>query len=531
MDHIPGRMRPGRAALLFLASLVAPTTGACGSAPASSSDPAGVTRDAGLVEAAPSGDAASPSPPVEAGMPAMTSTEGAPEAGSDGASDGGGPISADTVVVPCTNAVGDVYLAPANMPAMDMGLRGNIVACAFDSTLQISDIDADFTAKSVSGVTPTTPVDIYRIEYRTYREDGVPGLSSARVYLPHTPRSLPLPIIAVAHPTEGLAASCTPSQDSTSLEDEALPWAASGFAVVASDYAGLGTPGVQGYLDNHDQAHSMLDSVRALRTMLAPAVFDDRVLLVGYSQGGGAVLASQGLAKSYGAGGTIEGVVVFAAEYFMRMNSMQFVTAVSSPDELTIQTGVTLPVVVATRDYAWSYNVLGPDAGGVTFPSGSASGIESNLMSQCEIPFGGYIQGVAPHLGDLFDEGFRTSLLACMLGDSDAGGDDGGTCSGLAAQYYQWLQSDLVPPDPQGAPVLYVQGLSDGIMPPAQEAACNIGQLTAAGVSVQTCTDPGAGHTNVVARNVPFALQWSESILYGGAQPTCSAAGMPACTP
>jgi len=76
-----------------------------------------------------------------------------------------------------------------------------------------------------------------------------------------------------------------------------------------------------------------------------------------------------------------------------------------------------------------------------------------------------------------------------------------------------------------------VQGLSDTIMPPAQEAACNIGQLTAAGVPVQVCTDQAASHTNVVARNVPFALQWSESILSGATPPTCSGAGMPACTP
>lgn len=516
--------------MLLLAWLAASAGAACASSSAAPSP--GASRDAGLVEAASEVDSGAAPTPVEAGMPATTTTEAAPEAGSDGASDGGsGTSPADTVVVPCTNAVGDVYLAASDLPPMSMSLRGSIVACAYDSTLAISDIDSDFTSKSVTGVVPTTPVDIYRIEYRTYRDDGVPGLSSARVYLPHTPRSLPLPVIAVAHPTEGLATSCTPSQDPTSLQDEALPWAASGFAVVASDYAGLGTPGVQGYLDNHDQAHSMLDSVRALRGMLASTVFDDRVLLVGYSQGGGAVLASQGLAKSYGAGGTIEGVVVFAAEYFMRMNSVQFVTALESPGELTIQTGVTLPVVVATRDYAYSYNALGPDAGGVTFPAGSASGIESNLMSLCQVEFGGYIQGVAPHVGDLFDDGFRADMLACIQGGVDAGDDDGGTCSGVAAQYYAWLQNDLVAPDPQGAPVLYVQGLADAIMPPAQEAACNIGQLRDAGVPVQVCTDSVAGHTNVVARNVATALQWSESILYGGTAPTCSAAGMPACTP
>ncbi len=507
-------------ARLLLAFLAASTAAACG---AGSASPAGdATRDAGLAEAAPVDDSGAVTTPVEAGEAATTTMEGAPEGGAEGGvAPGASP--ADTLVVPCTNAVGDVYVPPPSLPAMDMNARGNVVRCAPDATLSVSDITADFVSKSVAGVAPTTDVDVYRIEYRTYRDDGVPGLSSARVYLPHTPRSLPLPVVAVAHPTEGLAASCTPSQSSTSLEDEALPWAASGYAVVASDYAGLGTPGVQGYLDNHDQAHSMLDSVRALRAMLAPAVFDDRVLLVGYSQGGGAVLASQGLAKSYGAGGNVVGVVVFAAEYFARMNSLQFVTTLENPTGLTITSGVTVPVVVATRDYAFSYNVLGADAGGVTFPEGGAAGIESSLMSLCEVPFGGYIQGVAPHLGDIFDDGFRTSLLACIQGTPG--------CSGLGSQYYQWLQNDLVAPDPTGAPILYVQGLSDTIMPPAQEAACNIGQLTAAGVPVHVCTDQAASHTNVVARNVPFALQWSESILSGATAPTCSAAGMPACTP
>jgi predicted esterase len=514
-------MGAGHRTLVLLALFAASAGAACGAGSASSSGSA--PRDAGPLEAAAVDDSGIAPAPAEAGAPATTTTELAPEGGGSDASADAGVSPADTLVVPCTDAVGDVYITPPGLPAMDMSVRGKVIRCAPDTTLSLGDITADFASNSVIGVTPTTDVDVYRIEYRTYRDDGVPGASSARVYLPRTPRSLPLPVIAVAHPTEGLAASCTPSQSSTSLEDEALPWAASGFAVVASDYAGLGTEGVQGYMENHDQAHSMLDSVRALRSMLAPAVFDDRVLLVGYSQGGGAVLASQGLAKSYGAGGNLVGVVVFAAEYFARMNSVQLVTTLQNPTGLTITSGVTVPVVVATRDYAFSYNVLGADAGGATFPDSGSSGIEGSLMSLCEVPFGGYIQGVAPHLGDIFDDGFRTSLLACIQGTTG--------CSGVGSQYYQWLQNDLVAPDPQGAPILYVQGLSDTIMPPAQEAACNIGQLTDAGVSVQVCTDQAASHTDVVARNVPFALQWSESVLYGGTRPACSAAGMPACQP
>jgi pimeloyl-ACP methyl ester carboxylesterase len=522
-------MRPGHRILLLAVSLAAPVVGACA---ASGTDSTSVAspHDGGATDTGTTVDSGTVRVPVESGTPASSGNESGPgtdaatgDAPGDAADTGITAQAADTPIVACTDIVSDVYVTPSGLPAMDMNARGAIIRCARDSSLAVSDVTAAFASASVGGVTPTTGVDIYRIEYRTFRDDGVPGASTARVYLPHTPRSLPLPIIAVAHPTEGLAPSCVPSASPTSLEDEALPWAASGFAVIASDYAGLGNEGVQGYLDNHDQAHSMLDSARALRAMLAPGVFDHRVLLVGYSQGGGAVLASQGLASSYGAGGNVVGVVVFAAEYFARMNSLQFVTTLQSPTNLTITSGVTVPVVAATRDYAFSYNVLGADAGGATFPEGGASGIEGALMSLCEVPFGGYIQGVAPHLGDLFDEGFRSSLLACIQGT--------GGCSGLGSQYYQWLQSDLIAPDPAGAPILYVQGLSDTIMPPAQEAACNIGQLLNAGVSVQVCTDQAAQHTDIVARNVAFALQWSDRVLYGGAMPTCSSAGMPTCQP
>jgi pimeloyl-ACP methyl ester carboxylesterase len=417
---------------------------------------------------------------------------------------------------------------------MTMDLRGTILTCAQDVSYTVSDVTAKLAAKSVTGVVATSGMNFYRIAYRTYRDDGVPGISTAGVYLPTVPRALPMPVIAVAHPTEGLAASVTPSENATSLDDLALPWTAHGFAVIATDYAGQGNAGVQGYTDNHDQAHSLLDSVRALRALLDPSVLDQRVLLVGYSQGGGAVLASQGLAGSYGAAGNVVAVVVFAAEYFGRNDSFGYQQLLENPTQLTIVTGVTRPVVATTRNYAFAYNVLGPSSATVTFPASLQSGVQSSIMSMGEVPFGGYIQGVAPTAGDLFDEGFRTSLLACL--GSPVVAEDGGaataTCSGVASQFYAWMQNDLVAPDPAGAPVLYVQGLADTVMPPDQEASCNIGQLQAAGVDVQVCVDTPAEHTTVVPRNVGFALQWSEAKLYGGALPAYSSTGsMPACQP
>ncbi|MGD0523662.1 MAG: lipase family protein [Polyangiaceae bacterium] len=527
----------GRWMLLSLGAAALVTMAACGASKGATDAPL----------PAPSAADASASSSSSSGG-GSTSSSGAAEESSEGngdAGDGDGEASpdggdagaprADVPAIACLDTVGAVYATPTGMPAMTMGLRGAILTCAQDVSYSVSDVTAKLTAKSVTGVVPTSGFNFYRIAYRTYRDDGVPGVSTAGVYLPTTPRSLPLPVVAVAHPTEGLAPSCTPSENATSLDDLAVPWVSQGFAVIATDYAGLGNAGVQGYTDNHDQAHSLLDSVRALRALLDPGVLDQRVLLVGYSQGGGAVLAAQGLAGSYGADGNVVAVVVFAAEYFMRNDSFGYQQLLENPTEASILTGVTRPVVAATRDYAFGYNVLGPSSAAVTFPASLQSGVASSLMSLCEVPFGGYIQGAAPTVGDIFDEDFRTSLLACLgapAAETD-GGTDGGvaTCSGVASQFYTWMQSDLVPPDPAGAPILYVQGLADTVMPPDQEAACNIDQLDAAGVSVQVCVDTPAEHTTVVPRNVAFAVQWSEAKLYGGTLPACSSSGMPACSP
>jgi predicted esterase len=497
---------------------------ACG-APSSGAN--ATTSDAGGGHAVTT-QADAPDTGTEASAPAQEGSEtggyddGGSFAGDTGSNDAGA-ARADVPAIACTDATTDVYATPSGLPAMTADQRGAVVACAFDASFGPADVASKLAAKGVAGVTPTSGTTFYRIEYRTYRDDGVPGLSSARVYLPTTARALPLPVVAIAHPTEGLAPGCAPSMNATDLDDLALPWAAHGFAVIATDYAGLGTPGIQGYTDNHDEAHSVLDSARALRAMLDPRALDSRVLLVGYSQGGGAVLAAQGLAGAYGSGGHVLAAVVFAAEYFARANSFGYETLLGEPDALTISTGISKPVVAAMRDYAFAYNVLGAGEATATFPAAQQSGVQGAITTLCQTPFGGYLQGAAVHVGDIFDDTFRASLLGCDSGDAG--------CSGLASQFHSWAQADVIPPDPAGAPILYVQGLTDTIMPPAQEAACNVAGLTAAGVGVQVCTDPSADHTDVVARNVATALSWSEAMLAGGSPPACSSSGMPACQP
>ncbi len=114
-------------------------------------------------------------------------------------------------------------------------------------------------------------------------------------------------------------------------------------------------------------------------------------------------------------------------------------------------------------------------------------------------------------------------MLACIDGKTG--------CTGAASQIHGWLMADLVTPDPKAGPVLYLQGLGDTIMPPTEEAACNVALMKNAGVSVQACTDLTALHSTVVPRNAAFAIAWGEAKLDGQPTPACAEDDMPPCLP
>ncbi len=499
-----------RSSLVLVGALGALGAGACAAAPggaparADETD-AGPPPDAAAIPPSPAGDAAPP-PPDDAAPPP-------PDAA---------PPRADQPAIACEDALDAAYVTPVGLPPLTSEQRGDVVRCAPDTGYaSAGDAQAAIAAKGIA-LTATSGARVYRILYRTTRGDGSAGVSSARVYLPTVPRALPLPVIAVGHPSEGIAASCTPSKIATSNRDLALPWAALGYAVIVPDYAGLGTDGVQAYLDNRDQAYSLLDGARALRKLLAKGALSDKVALFGYSQGGGAALSAQALARTYGADGTVAAVVAFAPQWATRMNSFGYVSILRNPGGLTITTGLSKSAIAVLREYAYFGNHGAPPASG--FPASKRSGLGGAITSMCLVPLGGYIQAFEPRLGDLVDDGLRTSLLACV----DANGVG---CAEPGASFYAFLSDNVLHADPQGAPVLIVQGLADQIMLPAEEAACTIDKLVAEGVTPDVCTDPVATHATVLPRNVMNAIGWTQAKLGGTAPPACTSTGMPACTP
>ncbi|MGH1559106.1 hypothetical protein ACRAWD_18365 [Caulobacter segnis] len=72
------------------------------------------------------------------------------------------------------------------------------------------------------------------------------------------------PLIAWAHGTTGVADVCAPSFMPRSDRDQQYlsAWLAAGYAIVATDYAGLGTPGPHPYLQPRSEGLAVLDSAR-----------------------------------------------------------------------------------------------------------------------------------------------------------------------------------------------------------------------------------------------------------------------------
>ena len=438
--------------------------------------------------------------------------------------DAGAPLA---LAAPCTDTADAVYVTPPGLPLMTPEHRGDVVRCTVDPPQSVAAVQANLGAANVEGVTAAWPVDVYRIAFRTMRNAVGAGISSARVYLPHGAVG-PLPMVVVGHPSEGLADTCATSRRPDTMRDLALPWAARGYPVIAPDYAGLGTDGTQGYLDNVDTAQSLLDGARALRRLLRPGALESRIVLVGYSQGGGAVLAAQGLVRSYGADGDVAAAVVYAPEWPSRIDSFQVLNALRDPNALTIAYGITTPVVVTSMAYAWFENHVGTGHGGEAFAPALRATSPPALDGLCLTPYGGYVQGLQLHVRDWLDEPIRAAFVACY---ADATGP---ACSGPGRDLYRWvLQNGSTDSggDPAGAPVLYVQGMLDTIMPPAQEAACNMARLRRDGVDVELCTDDVALHTSVVARNTRHAIAWAEAKLHGGVEPPCAGPALPACVP
>lgn len=211
-------------------------------------------------------------------MIACVALAGACASGGRAGSRGSGGPSGGTQSANATRAVPELaagangYTVPASLTA---AAPGTLIA-ARDATVQAPELGADHAWQVLYHSTDLSDRDI---------------AVSALVLLPRgTQPATGWPVIAWAHGTSGLADQCAPSiapglaHDPTAVR-EVQALLARGWAVVASDYPGLGTPGVHTYLIGEADARAVIDSVTAAHALLGARVAASW-LTVGHSEGG-----------------------------------------------------------------------------------------------------------------------------------------------------------------------------------------------------------------------------------------------------
>ncbi|RFU86282.1 lipase [Streptomyces triticagri] len=152
-----------------------------------------------------------------------------------------------------------------------------------------------------------TPTKAWKITYRSTSADGSSNAVTGTVIVPDDGNTGTRPLITYAVGTVGLGDKCAPSAgfpDGTTTEAPLVNAAlVRGYAVVVTDYEGLGTPGDHTYMVAAAQGSAVLDAARAAQHLPEASghgvVPESPVGIMGYSQGGGASAKAAEMAASY----------------------------------------------------------------------------------------------------------------------------------------------------------------------------------------------------------------------------------------
>lgn len=187
-----------------------------------------------------------------------------------------GPLAGDRVLSP-------FYAAPASLPNRPgVMLRSEAIAAQPELTAAGTQQRILYTSTDARWNSGVIPV-------------------SGTLYLPKgEPPAGGWPLVAWAHGTLGVADVCAPSWTGHKPRDAAYidRWLQQGFAVVASDYQGLGGPGPHPYLFWEAEGRSVLDAVRAALAA-NPGRIANELVITGQSQGSSSSIGASRIAPAY----------------------------------------------------------------------------------------------------------------------------------------------------------------------------------------------------------------------------------------
>lgn len=316
----------------------------------------------------------------------------------------------------------------------------------------------------------------YRLQYTSTGHDGLPAVVSGAVFVPEgKPPTRGWPVISWAHGTVGVADVCAPSTAGRSQRDIQYlsAWLTAGYAIVATDYEGLGTPGPHPYLDGESAAYATIDIVRAARRV--DARLSRRWMAVGQSQGAHAALFVANLVDDYASHTDFRGAIA---------------TGLPSQWRTTIEvSGAFVPTSPANPlviDIVAGREVVAPDL--VDPPSLFApTGLQlydQALTVDCFTARAIAVQGLT-----------MADLIALDAAEAE--------------QLISLMETEDIPIEQYTAPVFVGQGTDDRVVyPPATETTAQ--QLAAAGTDVTFRFYPGADHNSTLQAALPDLLAFAQ---------------------
>ncbi len=454
--------------------------------------------------------------------------------------------AAPMLAVACSDAVADVYNLPGNLPAMDVTHRGDILHCAVTESLSAAKVDAQLAAYDANWPN-ATPVSVtsgfwsYRVSYRTLRntpKTGSPaeGDTAAFLLVPEKPIA-GAPLVVFAHGSVGIAPKCAPSLLDLSATAQDLDYPVSlmrlasyGYTVIAPDYSGFGFGNQPpGYFNAEDEAHSVLDATRAAANLLT--TMPDKVVFVGHSQGGHAVLSAESYARSYGMKGTLAGIAAFAP-----LETSMALWAATTTGAAGLKTSTDVSTILYSMEYAYTAGLLRGDTNGglAVFQAAKQQAAKDTMLGgEC------YDQTKLEALGatpaDFFDTDYVQNVgLQCAA--NPLGANCTAAPSTPAGDAPLWLSrwtQDRPALDPMGPPILIWQGGQDasdrpGFAECAREKFAKDLMAAGATTTVKYCFDAQAAHRDIIRRApAEYVNEWIAARGGVGSEPTGACDAVP----
>lgn len=352
-------------------------------------------------------------------------------------------------------------------------------------------------AERVTGV-PGIPSGstVWRVLYHSQTATGGDIAVSGYVIAPGGP--VPTggrPVLAWAHGTTGFSRRCAPSLFSDwsfggiYLVPDLSRYLQAGFVVAATDYQGLGAPGVAPYLVGLSEGRNVIDA--ALAAGALPGVhLNHRLVIFGHSQGGQAALFAGQIAPTYAPSLHLLGVV--AAAPATGLSTILAVAPVEAP-----AMAFTYPAA-----YLWSrvYPHL-PVADLLTAPAAAAA--PAIVTTGC---LGQVVAAITAHHlipATAFAPGMGHHPVVAAIARAN---DPGRTRT--------------------AAPILVVQGTADTIVLPALTDAFVTTLACPIGDTVDYLKVTGATHLSVPFASAPTIVEWMRQRLAGSPAPsTCGRPG------